>query len=146
VEAGKMKNIAKWLLAGIVVATVSYFINALFTIVFRQFYAQTPEILKPLSNVWLVQTLLGNFSSGLIYALMFTVLQHGIPGKGMVKGFFLGLLLWAITVPPLLITYNTNVDTKLILSWLVTGLIATPLACIAVVMIYEKITDSAQKS
>jgi len=137
-----MKNIAKWLLAGIVVATVSYFINALFTIVFRQFYAQTPEILKPLSNVWLVQTLLGNFSSGLIYALMFTVLQHGIPGKGMVKGFFLGLLLWAITVPPLLITYNTNVDTKLILSWLVTGLIATPLACIAVVMIYEKITDS----
>ena len=137
-----MKNVAKWLLAGIVVATVSYFINALFTIIFKSFYAQTPELLKPLSNVWLVQTLLGNFSSGLIYALMFTVLQHGIPGKGVVKGFFLGVLLWAITVPPLLITYNTSVDTKLILSWLMTGLVATPLACIAVVLIYEKIADS----
>jgi hypothetical protein len=138
-----VKNIAKWLLAGVVVATVSYFINALFTILFKNFYAQTPELLKPLSNVWMVQTLLGNFSSGLIYALMFTVLQHGIPGKGITKGFFLGILLWAITVPPLLITYNTNVDTKLILSWLLTGLIATPLACIAVVLIYEKITEPA---
>ncbi len=136
-----MKNVAKWLLAGIVVAAVSYFINALFTILFKNFYAQTPALIKPLSNVWMVQTLLGNFSSGLIYALMFTVLQHGIPGKGITKGFFLGLLLWAITVPPLLITYNTNIDIKLILSWLLTGLIATPLACIAVVIIYEKVTD-----
>ncbi|MDD5258932.1 MAG: hypothetical protein PHD29_03100 [bacterium] len=135
-----MKNVAKWLLAGIVVATVSYFINALFTILFKNFYAHTPELIKPLSNVWLVQTLLGNFSSGLIYALMFTVLQHGIPGKGISKGFFLGILLWAITVPPLLITYNTNLDTKLIMSWLLTGLVATPLACIAVVLIHEKIT------
>lgn len=141
-----MKNVAKWLLAGIIVATISYFINAISTIFFRQLYAQTPELLTPLSNVWLVQTLLGNFSSGLIYALMFTVLQQGIPGKGVVKGFFLGLLLWAITVPPILITYNVNLDTKLILAWLLTGLIATPLACIAVVLVYEKISDSSSKN
>lgn len=140
-----VKNIAKWLLAGVIVASISYFVNALFTIIFKNFYAQTPELLKPLGNTWLMQILLGNFSSGLIYALMFTVLQRGIPGRGVTKGFFLGLLLWAITVPPLLITYSTNLDVRLILSWLLAGLVATPLACIAVVLIYERISDNQEK-
>ena len=82
---------------------------------------------------------LGLFILNIILALVYALLQKGIPGKGKIaKGCVFGLCVWLVgMLPGMFATYTfMTVATTVIVYWLISGLIMTPIRGIIIAAIY----------
>lgn len=94
-----MKNpIVVGAIAGVVVGIVAFIFAYIFYMVFR--------VLEPLGGfeIWdpslVMLFALANLSLGIIWGIIFSLiysrLSNSIPGKGVLKGIYFGLLIWVV--------------------------------------------------
>jgi cation transporter-like permease len=132
------KVIVAGLLAGIVILVVGMVFGSLTA----DMYKMSPAgMWKPMGGNWFTQMVIYDIVVGLILSYVFSIVSNAIPGSGLQKGLIFGLLMWLVgNVPGLGITYLTmNIRNKLILMWLLNGLVNYCLAGAAIEMVDEKL-------
>jgi len=131
------KVLISGLAAGFVILAVEFFLGYALS----ADYTTTPQIWKPMTEMWYYQIFALYFIEGIIYAAAFSVLQNSIPGKGWKKGQNFGLLVWIVaTVPGMLMTYFTMaVPDAIVLSWLLGGLISIVFAGIVISLVQNRL-------
>jgi hypothetical protein len=134
-------NIKKGVIVGIIYAIIAFIINFISGFILASDYTTTPQLWKPMTDLWYYQIIALNLIEGIIFGLIFSVLYNGIPGKGWKRGFNFGLLLWFVgTVPGMLMTYFTMaVPDSIVLSWTIGGLITLLIGGSILAVVYDKI-------
>lgn len=107
----KNLNIKKIFLAGIAINFISFLIGGgsylLFGRIFElepiSIWKWTPDMGFNIPVGWPTLLLL-NIILAVLFALAFALLYKGIPGKGIQKGLFFGIIVWVVGPVPALIT------------------------------------------
>lgn len=112
--------------AGILVGIVFLVLNSIEGWLSGGLYVSSdPALWQEMTGNWWLNMLVFNLVVGLILALVYTIVQNGIPDKGIGKGIQYGFWVWlAGTVPGLFFTMLTMaVPTELVVVWLISNLI-----------------------
>lgn len=134
-------KIGKILLAGLAVTIFSTAVGMLTCGgVFNWVYELEPtnvwkEIEGAPGPMFMVASLILNIILALVYALF----RKGIPGKNrLAKGLVYGLCVWAVGIlPGMLATYTfMTVATTVVVYWIISGLVITPLEGLIIAAIY----------
>jgi fucose 4-O-acetylase-like acetyltransferase len=133
----------KLLIGGVIAGIVMIITGMIFGALSAEMYKMSPKILwKTMDGNWFTQIVIYDLISALILAYVFSMVKGSIPGAGLQKGVFFGLIVFA--VGPLLglsMTYLTMaVRTKLIAVWALNSLVDYILAGLIFGIIDEKIT------
>lgn len=83
--------------------------------------------------------LVGGFVINVIMAIVYALLQKGIPGKNkLVKGIVFGLCVWAVgMLPGMFVTHAfMTVATGVVIYWTILGLIMSPIKGLIIAAIY----------
>ena len=128
-------------LAGVLAGVVTLFIWIGFSFLTGPIYAMSPELWKPVGDLWFFGLILLNILIGLVYALVYTILGKSMKGSVLDKGLLYGCLLWFIgPLPSILFAHLTiNIPPEVIVSWIFSYLINTLVAGIIIVFVYEEI-------
>lgn len=106
----KHVKLGRAVVAGLVANIVSFVVGGggyqLFGWVFElepsEIWKWTPG--ADMSIGWWVFLIVGNTLLAIVYALVYAVLFHGIPGTGYRKGMVFGLIVWLVGVVPAIFT------------------------------------------
>ena len=82
------------------------------------------------------------FLIGIIWSLVYSILNNGIPGKGIFKGITYGFLLWLVSSIPINILGYFNSQDVYLLANIATDLIQYPAVCLIISAVYEKSAKS----
>ena len=129
------KIIIGGILAGVVMLVVGFIFGSLSA----DMYITAPRgIFKEMN---LTAFVIYDLIVGLIFAYVYSIIKSSVPKGGIQKGLIFGLILWAIgTVPGLGITYVTmNIRNKLLLVWLISGLVGYLAAGATIALVDEKV-------
>lgn len=108
----KSMNITKVLFAGLAIFLISFLIGGgsyfLFGRVFElepiSIWKWTPAQGFNMPVQWWILLLLLNIVLAVIFAFVFALIQKGLPGKGIQKGLWFGIMVWIVGPIPSLIT------------------------------------------
>jgi len=112
--------------AGILTGVVLLVLNSIEGWLSGSLYVSSdPALWQEMTGNWWLNMLVFNLVVGLILALVYAVIQNGIPDKGIGKGIQYGFWVWLVgTVPGLFFTMLTMaVPTELVVVWLISNLI-----------------------
>ena len=132
------KIIIGGLLAGLALLVVGF----VFSSFSADMYKMSPAgMWKPMGGDWFIQMIVYNIVVGVIMAYVFSIIKSAVPGSGITKGVIFGLMVWLLgSVPGLGITYLTmNIRNKLIITWLINGLVNYMAAGAAIEVVDEKL-------
>lgn len=115
------KIIVGGLLAGLAIMVVSFIIGSMTADMYKMSNA---AMWKPMGQDWFWSMLAYDFVVGLILAYVWSIVKGAIPGTGIQKGLFFGLLVFLLgTIPGMGMTYLTmNIRNKMIIVWTMNGL------------------------
>ena len=127
--------------AGAVSAVVMMLIALAFGAASNSIYLSQPELWKPMGVLWFEGMLLLYLLSGLVYALVYSILGKNLKGGSLDKGMLYGSLLWFVgPLPGVLLTHMTmTVDTALIVLWLLQGLLNVLASGIIVAFVFDMV-------
>jgi len=133
--AGGIAVLVGGILAWIALLVVSLFFGA----VTSGLYLQSPELWKPMGDVWLIGIILLNLMAGLVYALVYTVMGKQLKGSPLAKGLLYGSLIWFIgPLPGLMMTHLTMaVSPEIIISWLFSNLVGALVAGVIIAYVFD---------
>jgi hypothetical protein len=134
--------------AGLVANVLSFIVGGggyqLFGWVFelepRGVWKWSPEKTAEMSFGWWAFLIGGNTLLAIVYALVYAVLYHGIPGTGFRKGLVFGLIVWLVGVVPAIFTMYVlvNIHGGALLYFLTQSLVEHLVYGAAVALIYGK--------
>lgn len=127
------------IIAGAVAAVVMLLLAVPFSLVTNYLYGVQPDIWKLMNELTYIGMLLFYLLSGLVYALVYSVLGKSIKGGPLAKGTLYGSLLWFVgPLPGLLMTHITMVvDPALIVVWLLQDLFNVLFSGIITAYVFE---------
>ena len=139
-------NIKKVLIAAVAVTIVGF----IFGMVTCGWLFSWVYTLEP-TNVWKVTTdedfaaafplmLIGSFVLNIILAGVYALVYKGIPGEGVMRGLWYGVIVWLVGVlPGMFSTYTfMTVAATVVVYWLVQGLIAHLIYGAIIAAIYKE--------
>jgi hypothetical protein len=96
---------------------------------------------QSMSAGWWVFLVGGNTLLAIVYALVYAVLYHGIPGSGLRKGLAFGLIVWLVGVAPAIFTMYAlvNIHGGALLYFLTQSLVEHLVYGAAVALVYGKV-------
>ncbi len=132
-----ISSIAIWVLS-IVFATLTcgWLFNWVYTI--PPVIAKSAEAMLTISNMaW---SYILSFVISVIFVLVFALLYKGLPGKGIKKGIYYGLIIWVIGAFSGMVTmpFYMNIATVLVIYWILQALVINVLKGIVVAAIYKE--------
>ncbi|MHC5049419.1 MAG: DUF6789 family protein [Planctomycetota bacterium] len=98
----------------------------------------TPEMNAEMSVGWWIFLIGGNTVAAIVFALVYALLFHGIPGKGLFKGMVFGVIVWLIGVVPAIFTMYilVNIHPTALLYFLTQSLVEYLVYGPAVALVY----------
>ncbi len=127
------------IVAGAVSAVLMILIGMAFTLATSQTYALQPDLWKNVNELWYVGTVLLYLLSGLVYALVYSVVGKPMRGKPADKGLLYGSLLWFVGPLPaqLLMHITMTVDTTLVVASLLQWLLNTLASGVIIAYVFD---------
>jgi predicted outer membrane lipoprotein len=127
------------IVAGAVSAVVMIVVGIAFSMATSPVYGAQPELWKPVNELWYTGTILLYILSGLVYALVYSVLGRVVKGGTFDKGLLYGSLLWFVGPLPgmLMLHILTTLDTTLIVAWLLQWLLNVLASGIITAYVFE---------
>jgi hypothetical protein len=139
-------NWGRAVLAGLVVNVASFILGGGGYLLFGHMFSLeptflwrwTPETMSEMSPSWWVLLIAGNTALAIVVGLVYAVLYHGLPGRGIWKGLAYGLILWLIGVlPPAFTMYVMTVINGRVIAYLIAqGLVEYLAYGVLVALIY----------
>ncbi|HNZ28513.1 MAG TPA: hypothetical protein PK247_02015 [Candidatus Goldiibacteriota bacterium] len=92
-----------------------------------------------ISMKWFYKLLFLNIGMGMVMAVFYSVITNGLPGNGVVKGIFMGFMIWflLITQPLITLILAGTLTQGLLVSWLAQGLVSYVAAGICISVVYK---------
>ena len=92
-----------------------------------------------ISMKWFYKLLFLNIGMGMVMAAFYSVITNGLPGTGVVKGIFMGFMIWflLITQPLITLILAGTLTQGLLVSWLAQGLVSYVAAGICISVVYK---------
>ena len=92
-----------------------------------------------ISMKWFYKLLFLNIGMGMVMAVFYSIITNGLPGNGVVKGIFMGFMIWflLITQPLITLILAGTLTQGLLISWLAQGLVSYVAAGICISVIYK---------
>lgn len=92
-----------------------------------------------ISMKWFYKLLFLNIGMGMVMAVFYSIITNGLPGNGVVKGIFMGFMIWflLITQPLITLILAGTLTQGLLVSWLAQGLVSYVAAGICISVIYK---------
>ncbi|MFA6216420.1 MAG: hypothetical protein WDL87_02040 [Candidatus Omnitrophota bacterium] len=134
-------KIDKILIASLVVSIFSaIFAGITCGWLFNWVYKLEPiNVWKPMDGPPGLAFYIGSFLLNIVLAVVYALLQKGIPGKNkLTKGLIFGLCAWAVgMLPGMFSTYSfMTVATGVVIYWTILGLVEAPIKGIIIAAIY----------
>ncbi len=135
-------KILRGILAGISFGIIGEIFGWLiYGVLFIQWVNESANVWRPMDDptmrIWMpVVDILGGFAVAFVYAILF----KGIPGTGVKKGIFFGLILWLVTrfVGELFFYVMSPIPFMIVIAGWIHGLFVAVLGGAAVAAIYGK--------
>ena len=92
-----------------------------------------------ISMKWFYKLLFLNIGMGMVMTVFYSIITNGLPGNGVVKGIFMGFMIWflLITQPLITLILAGTLTQGLLISWLAQGLVSYVAAGICISVIYK---------
>jgi len=134
-------KVIKVLFAGVVVEIFSAIVGFVTCgWLFNWVYKLPPtDVWKPMEGPPGLEVYIGGLILSIILALIYAIVQKGIPGKNKIaKGIVFGLCVWAVgTLPGMFATWAfMTVAETVIIYWTILALVVTPIKGIIIAAIY----------
>jgi len=136
-----MEKLFRLILAGIVAGFVLFLVATLAYKYNNQMSDPSLRYLfrENISMKWFYKLLFLNIGMGMVMAGFYSVINGGLPGQGMIKGIFMGFMIWflLITQPLITLILAGTFTQGLLISWLAQGLVSYVAAGICISMVYK---------
>jgi hypothetical protein len=136
VVAGLIANIVSFVVGG----GGYHLFEWVFTLEPQGVWKWIPGSTAEMSVGWWVLLIGGNTLLAIVYALVYAVLYHGIPGTGLRKGMAFGLIVWLVGVVPAIFTMYilVNIHPGALLYFLTQALVEHVVYGAAVALVYGR--------
>jgi len=138
-------NIKRVLISGFVVWIVSAILGWLTCgWLFNWVYMIPPNIWKDPAIMFSVGSMVGSFALGLVIAMIFAgvfaLLYKGLPGKGIKKGIFYGIIIWLVGALAGIASmpFYMTIATAVVVYWVIQALVLNIINGIIVAVIYKE--------
>jgi len=133
----------KIVVGGLLAALVLVIVSFVFGSLSANMYVMSPAGMwkSMMGQRFFLKMVIYDIVVGLILSYVYSILKSSVPGSGLQKGVIFGLLVWLVgSVPGLGMTFLTmNIRNKLLIIWLINGLVNYVCAGAAVEFVDEKI-------
>ena len=142
------KGLISGIIAGLVLALINCILpsfNLLYQIMYKFIHPNHLMMIGSGDSDTVVIMFIYHFTLGFLMMIIYLIINSGIPGKGIRKGFNYGILIWLLTgLFPLTIhlIWGTNVFIILIL---LSGLIGYSIVGAVIAVMFEKMTESSYR-
>jgi len=133
----------KVIIGGLLAGVVILLMGMVFGAMSAEMYKQSPQVFwKPMGGDWFTKMAVFDLVTGLVLAVIFSIIKSALPGNGLMKGISFGIIIWI--VGPLLgltMTYLTMaIRVKLIAVWTLNGLVNYLLSGLIFELLDEKLS------
>ena len=133
----------KILIGGLLAGLVIVIMGMIFGAMSSEMYKLSPKLFwKPMGGDWFTKIMIFDVATGLVLALVFSLIKGSLPGEKLVKGLSFGALMFIVgPMLGLTMTYLTMaIRTKLIAVWALSNLVNYILSGLIFEIVDEKIT------
>lgn len=115
----------KLIIISLSVFLIHLILNIIFSNLGESLYLRNPEIWKPLGPEWMIKINILYFIFSFIFSYFYLRLKDRFFGEGIKKGIFFGLFIYLFSYYPRMgvMYFTMTVPAKLVLIWLLTGVV-----------------------